>query len=358
MIPAQVENITAAWLNEKLGAEFGTVTDVSSDPIGEGVGILGEVARLRLTYGDAGGGPATLIAKCQSLHPENIGLSMAMGFYEREVNFYNQIAQQLELRVPGCHLAEMEPGGAPFVLLLEDVSDARMVDQIDGASRAECEQVIDAVAALHAAFWESAQLYQLEWLPPMNNDLYKGAQGLTEANMPAFLETWADRLPAETLAWTQSLTPLYPAMLDWFADQGNVTLAHTDCRADNFLFGGSAGADQVTAVDWQLVTRHVGVYDVANFMGMSVTIDNRRAWQDTLLRRYHDALSARGVQGYSYDRCLRDFRYCLLHQAWAQIAISNVDPGNERGRRLLDAFITRGFQAAADNNSGELLEQL
>ena len=41
MIPSQVGDITAGWLNDKLGEAFGTIAEVRSDPIGEGVGILG-----------------------------------------------------------------------------------------------------------------------------------------------------------------------------------------------------------------------------------------------------------------------------------------------------------------------------
>jgi len=35
-------------------------------------------------------------------------------------------------------------------------------------------------------------------------------------------------------------------MLDYAADAGTTTLTHTDCRSENYLFGGSAGADAIT----------------------------------------------------------------------------------------------------------------
>lgn len=56
------------------------------------------------------------------------------------------------------------------------------------------------------------------------------------------------------------------------------------------------------------------------------------------------------------EQCQRGYRYCTLQQAWSQIPISGVDPGNERGRALLNAMITRSFQSASDNAAGELLE--
>ena len=64
MIPNQATDISADWLNEQLGDEFGTVQAVRCEHIGEGVGILGEVARLHLDYADGQSGPASVIAKC------------------------------------------------------------------------------------------------------------------------------------------------------------------------------------------------------------------------------------------------------------------------------------------------------
>lgn len=360
MIPTKAAEITVDWLNTRLADDvsIGTIAGVSVDDIGAGVGILGEVTRLTLTYAAGHNGPATMIAKCQSAHPENIGLCQMMGFYEREISFYQQLAPSIDVRVPHAYLADMEPGGAPFVLLLEEITGARMIDQIDGASRDDVQRVADLLAGLQAPFWNNEAVHALGWLPPMNNEMYKGAQALGEANWAPFVENWGDKVPADALAWCEQLTAKYPAMLDWWAGASPVTLTHTDARAENYLFGGSAGPDAVTMLDFQLSTRHVGTWDIANFLGMSVTIENRRSWERDIVERYHQALISCGVTDYDLDQCWRDYRYCLMHQAWAQLAIANVDPGNDRGRQLLNEFVTRSFTAASDNNSGELLEHL
>ena len=75
----------------------------------------------------------------------------------------------------------------------------------------------------------------------------------------------------------------------------------------------------------------------------------------TFLATYHGALTGLGVVGYSLDELTFHYRMCAMHQALAQIAVSNLDPGNERGRALLDAMVTRSFTNALDNNGGELL---
>lgn len=349
--------VTAGWLNETLDgrSDVGRVASVRAENLGEGVGILGEVARLHLTYEPGSTGPATMVGKFQSLFAENVFVSQFMGFYLREVNFYNQLAPTLGLAVPRCFHASIDPAGTPFVILMEETTGARMIDQIVGATLEDCQQIIDVGAALHAKFWETPQLYALDWLPPWNNPAYKGAREMVSSKIEAFDTHWSARVPKAVMSLMHELTPRYPDMLDWWVERGNATLSHTDFRADNFLFGGSAGEGVVTMLDFQIMTRHVGAWDIANFLGMSVTAENRREWQDGLLRRYHAALLAHGVSGYSFDRLVEDYRFCAVQQAWAQIAISDTDPGNERGRALLDSMITRSFQSVSDNAGADIL---
>jgi len=357
LIPAQIADISVDWLNERLGDTVGTITDASIANIGEGVGILGEVGRITLTYADGETGPATMIAKCQSIHAENVMLSQMMGFYVREVSFYQQLASTVDLRVPQCFIADIADEGVPFVLILEDITGTRMIDQVEGATREDTMLIAETVAALHATYWNNEALFALDWLPPMNNDLYKGAAGMVEANWNMFVERYTGRVDADVVDAVERLTPKYTQMLDWWIDASPPTLAHTDCRAENYLFGTGEEIGQITMLDFQLLTRHVGVYDIANFLGQSVTVEDRRAWQDEVVDHYHSTLLSRGVTGYDIEHCRRDYRYCLLHQAFGNVAVANIDPGNDRGRLLLDAFVTRVFAAAADNNSVDLLSE-
>ena len=213
-----------------------------------------------------------------------------MGFYAREVNFYNELADQLVMRVPQCHIAEVAPEGAPFVLVMEEVTGAKLVDQLDGATKGETEQIVKTIAVLHARFWDNDALAALDWLPPMNNDMYKAAGGLIAANWAPFVESWSDKVPAEVLGWCEQLKPQYAAMVDYCATWSPQTYAHTDVRADNFLFGGSAGDDAVTVLDFQLSTRHVGAWDIAQLPGRfghhreSACLAGRHSWRPITAR--------------------------------------------------------------------------
>jgi aminoglycoside/choline kinase family phosphotransferase len=356
-IPAQVDDITVAWLNQVLDDEVGTVADFTAETLGEGVGILGQLARLHLSYEPGHTGPATMIAKCQSPAPENQGLSAAMGFYLREVNFYRHLADHLDISVPHAYHADCGPGGLPFVLLLEDITGARCPDQVAGITVDEARNILDVVATLHAEFWERDSLYALDWLPPMNNPLYKAAQDLARLRWPGFVQRFSHRVPAEFMTVLAQAIEQYPDMLDWWITQGHATFTHTDCRAENYLFGGDRGDDAVTMIDFQLSTRHVGAWDVANLLGGSMEVDLRRQYEAELIAFYHQRVCELGVTGYTLDRCWRDYRGSLLQQAVASVVVSDLQGGNERGDELLEHLFLRPVLAAADHGVGDLLAE-
>jgi thiamine kinase-like enzyme len=160
----------------------------------------------------------------------------------------------------------------------------------------------------------------------------------------------------EMLTFVVDLTPHYPALLDWWVAEARPTLVHTDFRADNLLIGGSAGDGVVTLLDWQFCMRGPGVWDVANFLAASVTTDNRRAWEDDLVRRYHAQLTTAGVTGYDWDRCWRDYRYAIGQQAWSTLPMGELDSGNERGKLLLETLTPRYLAAAHDLGVVEMLD--
>ncbi len=353
-IPAAASDIDAAWLDDVL--DVGEVTGVRAENLGAGLGLLGEVTRLHLEYAAGSSGPATLIAKTQSPAPESVFVAQIMGFYDREVSFYRDLGGRLEVRTPRCYHADIAADGTPFVLLLEEITGARTIDQIVGTSRADTETLLDQAVVLHARFWDSAELWALDWLPPINTPLFLAAADLAADKLPRYLEYWDGKVPAASLDFVRDLTPHYPALLDWWVDQGHPTFAHMDYRADNFLFGGSAGAEVVTVLDWQLSVRGVGVWDVANLLAGSLTVDDRRAWEDELVHRYHDGLLAAGVQGYDWDRCWRDYRCAIGQQAWSTCPMGDLDPGNPRGQVLLDTITPRYLIAAADHGVTEMLD--
>lgn len=357
-IPGQVADITVDWLNAALAPDdrFGTITDVGITPFAAGVGILGELARLTLSYAPGETGPATVVAKCQSPAPESVFLASMMGFYVREVSFYRHVADDVSIPVAQPYLAECGEGGVPFVLLIEDVAGATCPDQIAGLTVDEVDTIISTITPLHTQFWGTDELFSLDWLPPMNNDLYKGGQAMATERFPGFADHFGDRVDEGFMGQIGQACSRYAEMLDHLVSLGTPTFTHTDCRAENYLFGGRVGDEDrdVTVVDFQLSTRHWGMWDVANLLAGSMDPELRREHERGVIEGYVDRVAAAGID-YDVDQAMLEYRLCLLQQTTAQVITHDLQGGNERGDELLEQLHLRPVLAAQDHEVGGLL---
>jgi len=357
-IPAHVDDITVEWLNTVLAQrdDIGTIESIDIAHFGEGVGILGELARISLNYAPGHVGPPTLVAKCAAAAEENHFLAIVMGFYVREVNFYREIAHRVDVRVPAAYHVDTSETGVPFVLLIEDIPDASTPDQIAGITADDARTIISAIVPLHVQFWNKLpELEALEWLPPMNNDLYKGGEAMGTALFPAFAEHFAEHIDADTMDKIGESCRRYADLLDYTTTVGAPTVTHTDCRAENYLFGGPGGDDAVTVIDFQLSTRHIGMWDVANLLAGSMTPDDRRAHESEIIQHYVDAIVGHGID-YSVEQAMKEYRVCLLQQCPAQVITSDLQGGNDRGSALLEQLHLRPLYAAVDNDAFSVLD--
>ncbi len=91
------------------------------------------MARVRLEY-DApeAGAPASLVARFPATVQENRDLANLFRFYEREVRFYEEIADEVELRTPKRYYSRFDHETCEYVLLMEDMHPARCGDQVAG----------------------------------------------------------------------------------------------------------------------------------------------------------------------------------------------------------------------------------
>ncbi len=357
-VPTSSSDITPEWVTGALaphldGAE---VVDVAAHDIGEGTGIFGEIARLHLTYDrPSPDAPASLVAKLPCVEPENLAVAQALGIYEREVNFFTEIAPGSPLRVPECYLAELDPDGR-FVLLLEDLEvDLDVGDQVTGATVAQAEAAIDALVELHAPWWEADELYALNWLPVPDAPAYMAAvPGIYRAGLPILEAEWSDRLPPGAVAVARALDPEFEGLMRRMAE-GPRTFAHADPRLDNIFFARD-GSGTVAFIDFQLCLRQRGAADIAYLIGTSMNVaDSRGSWE-RLLRRWYDRLADHGVTGYSWDDCLRQYKESALYYlCGAMSLIGSFDTGNDRGAAMATAYTTRIFGHVLDIDAVSVL---
>ena len=168
-IPICPEDLTVTWLTEALRMrgtlERGQVASCTTEVLGGTRGALGQVARLSLSYDLVQeNAPRSLIAKFGPPDPElRISLNQS-GLYEREIRFYQELADQVAFRTPDCCYSAWDAETGEFVLLLEDLAPARNGERAVGCSLLEAEPAIRQIAKFHAAWSQDPHLLQQEWL--------------------------------------------------------------------------------------------------------------------------------------------------------------------------------------------------
>lgn len=350
-LPTTVDELTAEWLTAALrdrgSIDPGTsVLAVRSEPIAEGVGFLSYLHRLHLTFD--GAGPATLVAKLPTDTPY-LQLAQATGAYDREVEFYAQVAPQAPLRAPRAHVARRAPQSTSFVLLLDDLGHLAGADHVIGLTVDQAGRVLDELAPFHAWGWDlQPPATRSTTFPAVDDPVTVGlyTMGIAagwatyEANgrvappdgLPAFVERYAETLPALLEAVAQ------PA-----------TLVNGDLRADNLFFD---DAGRPTTVDFQLVMKAAGIWDVAYLVGQGLTPTERAGRERELVQRYVDALRAAGVADYPFERAWQQFRIATAVQVTFPLtAMLSWETLNDRARELVLVLAERAFAIIEDTDA-------
>ena len=362
-LPSSSSDISTEWLNGVLGdAEVTDGTGIKGferQVIGEGSGFVGELSRLTLTYDrpDAAG-PRSLIAKLPTADESIRSIALLFGWYEHEVRFYQELAGQVELRTPKCYYSAMDAPAGRFVLLLEDLAPARCGDQLASCSLDDAKLALSELAKLHAAWWNSPRLDQIEWMPGIDDAAVRQVLAtLYQQSWPFFVEQVSDQVPKKILEVGERFGANFSTIVDKLAERPR-TITHTDFRLDNMFFGIEDGSSTFALIDWQLVQRGGGAFDVTYFLAGNFPADVRRKHEEELLRTYHEALLRNGVRDYPFEQCMEDYRMAALFLLIFLVTNRenfDIEAYPERGQALMNAMLERYTVTILDLNAEEFL---
>lgn len=343
------DQLTPQWLSTVLDIE---VSDVTSERIGDG--LVGLNLRLSLGHSAGDSFPESVVVKLPSLDATSRATGVALRNYEREVKFYDVIADTVDIRMPACHHSWWDDATGDFVLVLEDMAPARPGDQIVGCSVEHACDAVRALADLHGPRWDDPTLHEHEFLTRRVDDR-AGAElaGLWEMMLPGFLATYESSLGADEVALTRAFGDRLAAWVDGRSGPWSVT--HGDYRLDNLLFATPAGGPPVTAVDWQTPGHGVPIVDLSYFCGAGLLPGERRAHEFDLVEAYTQRLATHGV---SVDPLwvAEQYRRDAFSGLVMAVIASQVVGANERSEAMFAAMATRHIQQAIDLESIDLID--
>jgi hypothetical protein len=315
-IPNGPESMTAEWLTQALrqnGTILGAnVVSFQTKAIGaEGEGISGQMARVNLTYDlEELAAPHSLIAKFHALDMQVRTVVNSLGMYENEFRFYKHVAGRTGLPTARCYYGDYQDSGTA-VFLLEDLAPARSVGWEMNSSQVEL--VVGQIARFHAFWWEHPELGEILRTqdPIALQKLSEMLQQQTQEKWEPILGLVQDVLPAPMVQIGKQIVDHWAAIGEQLRYQPPQTLIHGDFHGDNLLFAASEVGAPFSIVDWQLFMQGRGTYDIGMLVG-GLPTEQRRSCEMDLVRMYHQTLLEHGVEGYSFEQCLDDYRLAQL----------------------------------------------
>ena len=343
MFPRSPDAVTPAWLGEALRAA-GVCGDARVVSVGSsvvGTGQMGTSVRYVIAYDHAvPGAPRSVVCKFASDDLTSRSTGLTLRTYEVEVCFYRDVARTVDMRIPACHFADIDLATGEFVLVLEDLTPCVQGDQLAGCTVDQAALAMEELARLHAPRWNDRRLADVEWLNRNSTEeSFAFSEMFLPQLLPGFLDRYADRLePSHVRIAERLLGGIGRFLRD---RPGPRAVQHGDYRLDNMLFGTGDGGYPLAVVDWQTVVWGPPVFDASYFLGAGLSPVERRAHERALLRAYYEALGARGVSGYSWDDCWRDYRRYAFGGFLMAIGASMMVVQTPRGDEMFLTMIRR-----------------
>ncbi len=347
-IPDGHEDITPEWLSRVVCIP---VVSCEATKIGEGVGFVGRILRIEIAYENGRGeGPRTLVVKLPAADRDL--RERIWQIHEKEIRFYKNIADGMELRTPRCYYSAVDTENLKCVLLLEDLAPARPGDQLAGCSIEEAENVLFHLAQMHASYWENPRLRAIPDLPPFDARAERWQENYPQW-WESFVEQFGHQIPKTVLPIGEQLKGKTLKIYRLLMNIPN-TFVHGDFRLDNMFFYDNGS---IAVIDWQGYAYGPASWDVTRFVVGSLDPEVRRDHEAGLLRFYHERLVDRGVEGYGYDQLTADFRLTLLDMWMFIVAVLvNFDMAvNERSRALVNRGLDRTCTALLDHRADEII---
>lgn len=356
-IPHRAGTLDPGWLTGALQRAFPGARVRTVEALDAHAGTTDRV-RLRVAYDSHGAGespPATVFVKLAPADARTRLFVNLMHLGSTEVRFYREIAATVPVAVPRAFHAAVGRGARPFVLVLEDLA-ARAARFATVASRLDLDQarhVMQALARLHAAFWDSPRLRgELAWLRSrLQNPNYRLERFVSATAVAPGLRKFPDVVPEALRAAAPGIAAARDRLEDAWA-RGPQTLLHGDAHVGNLYFL----PDAVGFLDWQVVQRGQGMRDMSYFLINSVPTAVRRAHQRELIEEYLATLAAHGAEAPGAEAAWEQYRLHAFY-AWIGAAVTAA-AATLQAEPIARAGLARSCTALIDLDALAALDRL
>ncbi|MFT4054132.1 MAG: phosphotransferase [Novosphingobium sp.] len=348
-IPWRYEAITPEWMTHILckGHPEAHVTGVTLDVPDSGTSNR---RRIFVTYNAAGqalGLPPSVFCKA-TVDLRNRLLLSTSGLLS-ETTFYNAIRPHLAIEAPEAYLATYDPESYASIVMLRDMGgQSTFCNHHTQMTLERVQDQMRVLATLHGQYYRSPQLdgalahmfrYDDRFAALDRDHDFKG---MCEAGLLAAGEVVPARLMArEGEVWNATVAASNRH------GELPLTITHGDVHLKNWYItqDGRMGLS-----DWQVTSKGHWSRDVAYTISTALTIEQRCAWEQDLLRYYLDAFAAAGGERVPFEDAWLNYRQQLLTTlAWWTMTLTPLgDVPDMQPRDITLEFIARIATAIDD----------
>lgn len=307
-VPGTYEAITTEWLTAVLCRDV-PGAHVTSFRITDRSDGSSNRARIHLEYDAAGRRaqfPITVFCKASVTLKNRVMLALSHSAIG-ETNFFQKVRSRLDLETPVPIHAAFDPESYAYIIVMEDIgATTHFCNEKSTIDRGEAERLVRTLAKLHSRFYESPEL-GTESLPFYSwQDYWRNVT--TTMNFEEFCD----------LAFGVAVEVIPPRLFKrrtevWAATEKSVvlhdrlprTLIHCDVHLGNWY---KAGNGDMGLTDWQVASIGHWSRDFIYATTTCLAVEDRRRWEEDLLRLYLDEMEQRGVPRIPFDQawlCVR-----------------------------------------------------
>ena len=349
--PRSPKEISLTWLDSVLvNDEFegSSLLGFDVESVGETVGFLGDLFCIKPHYeSNSERYPASLIIKFPTLrNDESREAGNGLFAYEREAMFYRHFANECPANPPRYYHSEYMGESEEYVLLMEDLKNARFIEQVDGISKADAVAVAEGLAKLHAHYWQSTVMESSSWLRGFDQwgVIYPPQ---IDVGWPLMKQNFGYLIPGQFMDLFPIANDAYPAIAEYMQSHRPNTLVHGDARMENMAFEMIDGKERLRIFDWQLVSSGPAAYDLVYFFCSSINPDQWKEWGQNLIDVYHESLCLNSVSDYPKEQLMDDIRLSLCLFFGFISMVGNIVGPDEAGKAVMEASAPR-FWAIMD----------
>ena len=359
-LPKRADEVTAGWMQKVLVAggasDFPEIGSVKIEKMSGVTSALGALFRCRMTAHDgAEANPASVIVKFPTTNPLTVRLVSLLSAYRREYVFYRDIASRNHVRVPHLFYGDYDERTHRSILILEDLGDMLAIPQSEGVGVARARLAVREIAALQGFFWDAEDASELAALGPFLSTIQRRImQTVYLLTLPRSMQRFPDLFTPNSRRHAEAFGTRIDAHFEAVAEGPN-TIVHGDYRGDNVLFG-SKDLNDLSVIDWQGCGIGCGMYDVAFFLGTSVSVDDRRKLERDAVDEYHDIVSRLRAKSFTRDDCWRSYRQNMLGTLMPMVIGSGgMDMSDPRLASQTRELLNRTLTAIEDLESWDFM---